>query len=208
MEVKNICDVTTINEMSDNTNIFVNDSGTLCQLSKTGLGGALFPVGSCYTTSTNSSPADYLGGTWQLIDKVFEEATLYDTEASNVLFTPTSYVDSYAIYAIRNGHSIRFRVGITPNIAFNDTAYELGTLNLEAFGITSFYASYIAIPFQGDGANGSVMLTIDTAGIVTANDVVKANISGQVLYANEVAVCRKNNMLDEACNQFIWKRVM
>ena len=36
----------------------------------------VYPVGSVYITSTNASPASYLGGTWELIDKEFKIAVL------------------------------------------------------------------------------------------------------------------------------------
>ena len=206
MEVKNICEVTTLNEMPDNANLFINDSGLLSQLPPKGLGEVMFPVGSCYTTNTNSSPANYLGGTWELIDKVFEDVLLTDTD-TNTLFTPTSNTGGYSITALRGGHSIRFRIDIAPTIVFTDSAFELGTLNLTEFGVNSFAVSYYSLPLQGDAGNGSAMLNVSHNGVLTVTDIVKTNTVNKDMSTNFFSVFRKNNMFDEAYNQYIWKRV-
>ena len=35
----------------------------------------MYPIGSCYTTSTNTDPSSFLGGTWDLIDKGLSSLT-------------------------------------------------------------------------------------------------------------------------------------
>ena len=164
-----------------------------------------FPIGSCYITSTNSSPASYLGGTWELIEKHFSSATIKN---SYVTYN-TANVTALDTYAFRSGDSITIKLGFTSLADWDDSTVEIGNLNLSVLGISSL-GSTASIYAKGDGPNGAALCNINSAGVITVTDTIAADgadaINAGNLYCEFTYTVHSNYKLDEACNQFVWKR--
>ena len=64
------------------------------------------PIGSIMITSTNTSPASSVGGTWQLIDKGFASVNATGTN----YFTVGSGVTLSDIWVTRAGQAIRIKI--------------------------------------------------------------------------------------------------
>ena len=167
-----------------------------------------FPVGSCYTTTTNKNPANILGiGTWTLIDKAFINKT-----ASSGFFTyDTTNASAAKMWMVRCGHSIRVRLDITTAVALADSTLALGTLSMSALGLNGLFAD-LCIVGEGDGANGfSNARVISGTGVLNHYDCVTKTsggslTSGQVINYDFILHPDITRMLDSACDQFIWKR--
>ena len=170
-----------------------------------------FPVGSCYTTSTNTNPATILGGgTWELIDKQF---TPLITDNSSLFTAKSKNCSLTNIYVSRANHSIRIRLQILPKVTLGDTTVEIGTFNLASLGITNFWNTYYPIG-NSDGGGGLTLTSIayDTGTMShqdtihrKGNETAITSTSYNIIY-DFVAVMPTSHMLDSACNQFIWKR--
>lgn len=170
---------------------------------------SLFPVDSVYHTSINENPSDYLGGTWTLINRF-----LHPTRSSDVgaFFTQdTSAVSSVSAGAmIRQGNAIRVKLNLVLAENLTDTSATLGTLGFEYLGISSIgYTQFIV--GVSDGGNGLVMCNIDNDGVITSVDVVpkvdnNSIASGQTLYLDFTIIPSQDYLLDEKCDDFVWKR--
>ena len=168
-----------------------------------------FPVGSCYTTATNTNPATILGlGTWTLIDKVFARANVtsgfFEYNATNA-----SAAGDFS--AIRSGHSTRIHLSVTPSVALSTSSVQLGTFDLAALGFSHLTASFEVI---GGSSGGNAVFYGDinsSTGVLTHNRSVTRTSGGSLAAGNKIYfdILLKSagqNMLDSACDQFIWKR--
>ncbi len=152
-------------------------------------------------------PADIFGGTWKLIDKEFKSMT-YSDDGEKSAFSMSNYISAYRIAAIYGGHTIRMRFDFTPNIAFNDdSSIRIGTFNLDEIGVTGFYNTISDIPAMSDPANGLVMASISNSGAVDVNDIVKSTTANQRIYINYEITCLSEDMFDEFCDKFYWRRI-
>lgn len=168
---------------------------------------AMHPVGSLYWSGENVNPAATYGGEWELVDKEFASVA-YNDDGTKGAFAMSTNVNSYQIFAIYNGHTIRVRLAFTPTVAIaSDDVVQIGQFNLEKIGVNSFYHSLISIPAMSDSSNGLVMVTIGTDGSVYANDIVKSTTANKEIIINETITFKSDNMLDSACDKFCWKRV-
>lgn len=171
----------------------------------------IFPIGSCYTTSTNTNPSTILGGgTWELIDKQFKP---WNSNSSSIFTVNSTNCSLTNIYISRASHSIRIRLQILPKVTLGDTTVELGTFNMASLGITNFWNTYYPIG-NSDGGGGLTItsLTWDT-GVMNHQDTVHRKGSETAITSTSynivydfVVVMPISHMLDSACNQFIWKR--
>ena len=169
---------------------------------------AKFPVGAVYITATNSNPASYLGGTWTLIDKSLR----YVYVNSYAPTRNTSNCTDVAVFGWYEDHGIFLSVDFTPKVAITDTALEMCTINPNTFGLSAFPDTN-RVTYLSDGGNAIISATINTAGVVTTNDVIvrgsstaslaaATNLTAFTTYFN----VRHNLMLDAECNKFYWQR--
>lgn len=171
----------------------------------------IFPVGSCYITSTNTNPSSILGGgTWELIDKQFAQLR---QSGNNVITYNSSNVESYdTAYAIRSGHTITIDLGWDfTSTSIDDSTIEVGTLNLSALGVSAITNGSSHILFSGDAPNGICLCSLSGAGVLALQDTVVADGADAMTVDGTVGGIftlsfTMDHMLDSACNQFIWKR--
>lgn len=163
------------------------------------------PVGACYTTSTNSNPGNYLGGTWKLIDKVFAPIVINDTSD----FFTTKLTVAEGSGATIAGHTVNVRLACLPKSSWGDTAVNIGTFVYKQLGFTKLDNDISGLGMS-DGANALSMYCIDknTGAMqhVDAVDVSSMSTKYNVLY-EMYFIIRPENMIDSFCNQFIWQRI-
>lgn len=178
-----------------------------------------YPVGSIWVGGKDSkgnkiNPADLFGGSWTLIDKEFKSQAISESDNGGKMFRNSSPdfeqskpFNSYEIYAILAGHTIRFRFKGAPSFEMtSDTSYIMGTIVLSSLGITSLHHGIYSVPFMGDGGNGLIMANIEPDGTFKVNDTIKDTTAGGGLFMNEEITCKYDNMLDSFCDKFYWKR--
>jgi hypothetical protein len=167
------------------------------------------PIGSVYITSTNTSPASYLGGTWTLITKEFT-----NTEVSNaVTWNATNVVSgSGAAVFLMRGNRITFRIRFTNKVAITSSTLAIGTINVSKLGITGIY--YEQFLGGDDTANASVLFDINTSnGVASLRSLanIGGTISASTATSPTITACgellfNQSAMVDSACDKFYWKR--
>ena len=174
-----------------------------------------YPVGSVWVGGKNGDtpidPSEIFGGKWELIDKEFASSALSD-KGTGGLFAKEEIVSGYELLALCSGHTIRLRLGFTPNMVFEDNyggnefSKAVGQLELEKLGITTFYHSLVDIVAMSDSSNGLLMAIINTDGLVSISDVIKSNTANEKVLISTEITCRGNDMLDSFCDKFYWQR--
>lgn len=175
-----------------------------------------YPVGSVWVGGKNGDtpidPSTIFGGNWRLIDKEFASISIKDENGTGGLFAREEIVSGYELLALCSGHTIRLRLGFTPNTVFednyggNEISKAVGQLNLEKLGITTFYHSLVDIVAMSDASNGLLMAIINTNGLVSISDVIKSNTANQEVIISTEITCRGDDMLDSFCDKFYWQR--
>lgn len=167
----------------------------------------VYPINSCITMATNTNPSSSLGGSWTLIDKKFipsattVTATLINASAATV-------------YYIRSGNSLRIRIAVTNKAAINDTTTNLISWKWSDMGVAGVHV----VPyFTGHTDGGECIIEAQlssTDGVATLQSIDVVPVAdGNTWAASNSArfdICMpigQGNMLDAACNQFIFKRV-
>ena len=169
-----------------------------------------FPVGSCYTTNTNTNPSSILGGgTWTLVNKYFASYCENITSAFTINTTNTSEITSCYVY--RSGQFVFVRLNIKNKVALVDgSALEMGTFNFNKLGLIdeASLTNYSNWSYC-DALNGSMSYTVSSStGILKNMDITSGSSTstGLSLYYNIFMPVTFGHMLDSACDTFIWKR--
>ena len=169
-------------------------------------------IGDIVITSTNTNPSSRLGGTWEFVNKEFS-SKMMNNSGENVFFKASSDITLESAYLIREGHSIKVRVGFDNNIELNDSEITLGTFDFNKMGCSNLYYTYYYVLGTTDGGNGAFMtaLYFDT-GILKSVDVIPKG-SSTTIKSNSACyilidlLISDENILDEACDKFYWKKV-
>lgn len=178
----------------------------------------LYPVGSCYTMSTNTNPNTIFPGTsWELIDKKFYPryvGSSDDATAMAKIFTKNTtniQAVNYA-YVINNDHQVKFTISLSIKVAVGETNLELGNLKLDYLGATAFGFTYVDTCYA-DGFNGIPLWQVDSEGKIQHIDLInkgdsKTSVTNKETsyIISQVITLNPSRMLDAYCNQFIWKR--
>ena len=174
----------------------------------------VFPIGSLYTTSTNVNPGEWLGGTWELHKKYFAQLHTFTTAETN----PDLYItyDSAGVtqnhtYIRRGADSISIAIDMTLVAAEDDQTVHAGDINLTQLGVSTFgHQAYEYL--AGDGANGAVLVAITKAGTINILDSLAVDGGDTIAAGNQLSgtfhwIIPDRDKLDEACDEFVWKRV-
>lgn len=172
----------------------------------------MYPVGSVYVTSTNNSPASYLGGTWKCFDKHLAYRSLNSERDTSFWTHNTTNVSSSVVYAVIDGHHLSLRFTITNKVTLNDNTFTIGTLNLPALGISELVYSGMYSAGITDNGNAMVAFKLDYAtGVVTTVDINpktdNATVgAGNTTYVHMELHVSSNAMDDSAVDKFFWRR--
>lgn len=178
----------------------------------------LYPVGSVYSTNTNTNPATIFGGgTWSLIHKRFAYRIVEDPIAFNT--TNTQNGDSVAVI---NGEQINLRITFAPKVTMADVAVEIGQLNLSAVGLTGKYGEYAT--YMNDGAGAMAILYVSNTGAISVQEVIAKGSTAQTASGASISsgmsmapttstgqarvtlMFAQTSMMDSFCDEFHWKR--
>lgn len=168
----------------------------------------VYPVGSIYVSSENVDPAETMGGTWELVDKLLKQASY--NQNTNAVTINTNNVASLGTCLITvDGNTMEIYISLTTKVALADQDVNLFALNLEAIGVSSLAAKRIV--GNSDGGNGFVNASVNSAGNVLATDVVTktsgANMAADVgVQFSATWKINKNSRIDAFCDRFFWKR--
>lgn len=168
------------------------------------------PIGSCYTTSTNTNPSTYFGGTWELIHKSFTSAWISDA----MTFDTTNTTDGASVFVL-NGNTVEVRITWKNKVAISDNDIQIGTINMEKIGASAAWHMMYPVAYN-DGCNAIGMAHVNLSTFSTATPVgvydwvTRAtsypNTTGQGCYLNFTINVRYNVMADDMCDEFVWKR--
>ena len=168
----------------------------------------VYPVGSIYVSSENVDPAETMGGTWELVDKLLKQASY--NHNTNAVTINTNNVASLGTCLITvDGNTMEIYISLTTKVALADQDVNLFALNLEAIGVSSLAAKRIV--GNSEGGNGFVNASVNSAGNVLATNVVTktsgANIAADVgVQFSATWKIHKNSRIDAFCDRFFWKR--
>lgn len=166
-----------------------------------------YPVGSVFISSENVDPAETMGGTWELVDKLLKHASY--NQNTSVLTAKSANATVGTTLVVVDGNTMELYVAVTPKVALGDTNVELFTINLEKIGVESL--SEKRITGYADVGNGFVNALVSAAGLVTSTDVVTKTSGGQItadqtLYFSVVWKIGLGNRMDAFCDRFFWNR--
>ena len=172
----------------------------------------MYPVGSIYTTSINTNPGEQLGGTWELYKKHFSNFHLVQTVESNnkiINFNSSTVNDNGKTEIYRSGDSIHITLDFVHKTAWGDSDVDIGAVNFNNLGITQFPIGHYELAI-GDGANNAAMVWITKDGTIKSNDTIPDSLTTGTDYnlvGNYHWIIPDEFKLDEACDEFIWKRI-
>lgn len=163
-----------------------------------------YPVGAIYISSTNTKPDNTLGGEWELIDKEFKNMS---TTQEGISMNSTN-VSASGSYVTRSGHTIAIEVSVTLKKAMTDDTLQLLTLNLATLGVSEITNAQKIVGYS-DGGNAAAFLSLSKTGVIAGVDLVpESSIPvGENVYGNYTTIIEPQDMLDEACDRFYWKRI-
>ena len=191
--------------VSDLTKLFSNQARRLID--------TIYPVGSIYVRRSNVNPSTIFGEdtTWALRDKrliTLTESGAFHWHNVNVVSSGAS-----AYFWIK-GNKITFRLRFTNAVELNDSAVELGTLELQYIGLSAcYYSTYVG---TDDNANALIMIDVDTTstGIVTFRviDVLGGPVEASTSTTPTITVCGEidfdySSILNGLCDRFYWERI-
>ena len=183
----------------------------------------MYPVGAEYITATNMNPGTWLGGTWELFDKEFEDKIF--THSSGVLSGITWNSTNVAanssstqriIGVRRSGHTLKVYASWYAKTAMKDGEIQWFTMALSTFGINKGVFANHQGTINDTGAaigmsnlslfNAATSITYTTDDWVTRGTSLSTSTSYWLGTSFEILPDSLNDMLDSACNRFYWRR--
>lgn len=162
-----------------------------------------YPIGSCFISDQDVSPAAMFGGAWTRIDKDFTPLVGTATGA----FTAGTGVTAGDTRFARSGHTLRIRQALTLTAAPSDTLLKLGTFNWEVLGITEPPMDFYGLSCFTDNANGGFMYNVIQSGTVNLTDTLDAAIATtSTYYLDLTIVVNPGRMVNSFCSKFYWQR--
>lgn len=174
----------------------------------------MHPIGSIITTSTNTDPAEAVGGgTWELVDKDAKDdwiqipTTAWTPSAAeiNIYSTNLSYVKL-------SQHMAHFRLFFSTTADLSDTEIELGKLDVSACGLVGIPYGILSDIAISDGGACTICWKLTTDGTISVVDILNVDgthlmPSGHTFYLNFTYLLKGTELLDSFCDKFYWKRI-
>lgn len=171
------------------------------------------PVGLVIMTDTNTNPSNNYEGTWELVDKGFRNEQLSATSEEDIAkYYTADNATSADIRVWRAGNTLKIRGNFTANQKLGEATVNLGTFNLKNLGVSTLRLQEQRFHGGADTGDAVLLLNIDAQGVFNSADaIVKGGASettaNPIFYINVVFVMRFEDMLDEYCDKFYWKRI-
>lgn len=170
------------------------------------------PVGSIITTGANENPGSKLGGTWELVDKTFGHQYITLNSAYWTGTNASIYPSATAASVILTDHMFTLKLAMQVNITVNnDNTVALGALNIESCGIKKLPQHIMYAPAVSDEGNCTVAYYVGTDGQIELYETINIDgthsmASGSVFYVYLTQPIPYEDMLDDFCDKFYWKR--
>lgn len=168
----------------------------------------MHPVGSIFTTTTNTNPAALFGGEWTLVDKAFKNTYL---TINSTHWTATNATIGDYSNILLNDHTIAFRLNFKTTAALSDETVTLGQLALASCGLNQLSYAVFYHTAISDGSNCVIACRMDQTGTISIHEVINADdthsmVSGSDFFIHLTVPVRYTDMLDDFCDKFHWKR--
>lgn len=167
-----------------------------------------YPVGSVFISSENVDPAETMGGTWELVDKLLANRS-YNQSAGVISINTTNVASLSTTLITVGGDTIEIYITFTTKVALGDTTVDLFTINLEKMGIGGLGQKRMI--GLDDAGNGLINANVSSAGLVQSLDVVTKTSGGQVTASTDAQFnttwkITPGSRMDAFCDRFFWKR--
>lgn len=166
------------------------------------------PINGLFISSVGDpDPSSIVGyGTWTLVDKIF--SSNYGSSATGYWLDNDGVAECTSFYWVRSGHTIQVGITLTTKTAISDTSVQLGTLNLEALGVSSTIFTRRPIGYSDDGDLLVGASLNYSTGVLSSQDIFPHGTlaSGSSVTFNIDIISNRGSMVDAKCNQFVWKR--
>lgn len=193
-----------------------------------------YVAGNVLITSTNRNPKEYLGGTWELIDKGFKHnhsnVTFDKYVGDENYYGADGYQSCYSkycfkkmeVYCLRSHSTVRLRINfyLRESEIFDDVGVQAAAiLDFSDFGFANLGAAYQNIPCYTDALNAKgLLMTLGYDGTVRIDDILVDNHTSNsqlvvpstrdVMLSIDITTPIKfNYMMDDFCDKFYWKRI-
>lgn len=171
------------------------------------------PIGSIITTSTNTNPANTLGGSWELVDKSLKNTSIVLDSTYWVKPANSELKSELVTGSVINmtDHTISVRLSVKSNVALSDTEVSLGKLVVPSCGVTALMHALIYDATTSDAANCTICYRMERDGTVYVSDVfgvsgTQTAPAGTSFNIHTIQPVYHTQMLDEFCDKFHWKR--
>ena len=173
----------------------------------------IYPVGSVVITSTSDNPKNNFGGTWECFDKHLAYKTFDSSKAADDIWTQSSAVKHSYVFAVVEGHSVRFRFNILTAVQIGETDTLLGTIDYVkmGFGTAAYSVIYEIGASEGGDAMGVVRLDFETGELHLMDINPKLDgkylAAGSNFYVHIDLPISTAAMFNRAVDKFYWKRI-
>ena len=174
----------------------------------------IFPIGSIWTGSSNINPSTLFGGEWELFDKEFASANgSLDNNNDIISYNGTQ---SNGLFFVRVGHTLRIRMKLITGVEIDDNGAELIKIaDIKTLGINAFAYNYYDVIATSDSGNALLIVSFNADGLISVGDVIEKFPTdskhildaGKTIYFDMTIPIRTQDMLDEVCDKFYWRRI-
>jgi hypothetical protein len=191
---------------------------------KNAITASVSAVGSVVITSTNTNPGSTFGGTWELIDKVYNNGKLHLNAGASSWSVGSASLTSGVI--IKADHNSRVSLTLTTTTSLSSSsstsALKLGTISPTvvgaggtageipyiAFGVSDLVDGIVQAVNKEGTETYDIQYKIDASGNITIAKIFnnKTLPVGTVINITTFIPMHKDFMSDSACDKFYWKR--
>lgn len=183
--------------------------------------GTDFPIGSILITSTNENPSSKVGGTWELVDKEYKNATDFINSGwSGWTMAMTGSNPTGAEpggWIARADHTLCLKLYFTTLAEIDGSAasiyHKLGDLSRPLSGVSEGgfpLTSHYGMAYAVDASKNSYLVgyQLDGSGTLTITSIYdKKKLPAQSqIQLHLLLTMSASTMLDSACDKFYWKR--